>query len=61
MLPFQTENGTRKPRRFSLIRLPLAHRANGFVVCPFVYDETNGRYPFANGLNELAHLRKYVH
>jgi hypothetical protein len=30
-----------------------------FVVCPFVYEETNGSYPFAsglNGLNGLAHL-----
>jgi hypothetical protein len=30
-----------------------------FFVCPFVYKETNGSYPFANGLNglkELAHL-----
>ncbi len=29
MLPFQTENRKRKPRRFSLILLPFAHRANG--------------------------------
>ncbi len=27
-----------------------------FVVCPFVYAETNRIYPFANGLNGLAHL-----
>ncbi len=30
-----------------------------FIVCPFVAEETNGSYPFANGLNrlnELAHL-----
>ncbi len=29
-----------------------------FVVCPFVDEETNGRFPFANGLtglNGLAH------
>jgi hypothetical protein len=25
-----------------------------FVVCPFVCEETNGRFPFANGLNGLA-------
>jgi hypothetical protein len=25
-------------------------------VCPFVDEETNGTYPFANGLNGLAHL-----
>jgi hypothetical protein len=45
MLPFQTENRQLKPRRFSLTRSPFAHRANGslsFVVCPFVYEETNG-------------------
>ncbi len=34
-------NGKRKPRRFSLIRLPFVNR-------------TNGSYPFANGLNGLA-------
>jgi hypothetical protein len=27
-----------------------------FVVCPFVDKLTNGTYPFANGLNGLAHL-----
>ncbi len=27
-----------------------------FVVCPFVFKETNGSYPFANRLNGLAHL-----
>jgi hypothetical protein len=27
-----------------------------FVVCSFVDEETQGSYPFANGLNELAHL-----
>ncbi len=27
-----------------------------FVVCPFVDEETNGSYPFANGLNRLAYL-----
>jgi hypothetical protein len=40
-------NGKRKPRRFSLIRLTSAHRANG-------------SYPFANGLNGLAHLCLYL-
>jgi hypothetical protein len=43
--------------RFSLIRLPFARRQNEeFVVCPFVDEETNGIYPFANGLNGLAHI-----
>jgi hypothetical protein len=32
-----------------------------FVVCPFVDEETNGSYPFANGLNELAHLVTITH
>jgi hypothetical protein len=27
-----------------------------FVICPFVYEEANGRYPFANGINDFAHL-----
>jgi hypothetical protein len=27
-----------------------------FVVCLFVDEETNGSYPFANGLNRLGHL-----
>ncbi len=43
MLPFQTKNGKRKPRRLSLIHLLFAHR-------------TNGSNPLANGLNGLAHL-----
>jgi hypothetical protein len=45
---------------FSLIRILFAHRANGkFLLCPFVDEETDGSYPFANGvkgLNVLAHL-----
>jgi hypothetical protein len=28
-----------------------------FVVCPFVDEETNESYPFANRLNALAPLR----
>ncbi len=31
-----------------------------FVVCPFVYKETNGSYPFSNGLRGLAHLCLYA-
>ncbi len=27
-----------------------------FVVCPFVYEEKNVSYLFANGLNGLVHL-----
>ncbi len=39
---------------YSLIRLPFRHREKGIL--PFVDEETNGSYPFANGLNGLAHL-----
>ncbi len=49
-------NGKRKPRWFSFTRLPFAHHANGFVVCPFITEETNGSFPFSNGLNRLGHL-----
>ncbi len=31
-----------------------------FGVCPSFYEETNGSYPFANGLNGLAHLCRQV-
>jgi hypothetical protein len=34
-----------------------------FVVCSFVYEETNGTYPFGNGLdglNGLAHVCRKV-
>jgi hypothetical protein len=58
----QMENEKRKPRRFSLIRLPFAHRAkNCFSFCPFIDEETNGSYPFANGLNGLNGLNILAH
>jgi hypothetical protein len=38
-------NGKWKPRRFSLIRFPFAHRANGGLICPFVDEEANRSYP----------------
>ncbi len=57
MLPFQTENGKSEAQAIFL---------NPFIVCSsykrkcflclFVYEETNGSYPFANGVNVLAHL-----
>ncbi len=66
MLPFQTENRKRSPGKCFF---------NPFTVCswckqkcvvsPFVDEETNGSYPFANrlnglsGLNGLAHLWRY--
>jgi hypothetical protein len=40
---FEKEN----VKQFFLVRLPFAHRANGdrrFVVCPFAYEVTNGKY-----------------
>jgi hypothetical protein len=51
-------NGKRKSKRFTLIRLPFAHCANGrfLFVHPFVDEETNKSYPFVQGLNRLAHL-----
>ncbi len=60
-LPSQLENGKRKPRRFSFICLPFAHRANRSLlfVCLFTRNKQklsiywlNG----LNGLNGLAHL-----
>ncbi len=38
---------------------PFSSCKRKFVVCPFVGEETNGSYPFANGLNGqngFAHL-----
>jgi hypothetical protein len=52
----QVEKEKRKTRRFSLHCLSFAHRANGFIFCPFVDEETNESCPFANKLNGLAHL-----
>jgi hypothetical protein len=52
-------NGNRKPRRFSVIQLPFARCANKRkFFLSFADEETNGSYPFANGLNRLAHLRE---
>ncbi len=49
----QTENRKRKLAIFLnpfTICLPCKQK---FVICPFVDEETNGSYPFANGLNRL--------
>jgi hypothetical protein len=57
LLLFQKKNGKRKPKRFSFIRLPFAHRTNGSLFCPFVYKTKRKLCcPFANGLNGLARL-----
>jgi hypothetical protein len=60
MLPFKTQNKKQKPRRFSLICFPLAHRENGSLsfVRLLTKKETEVS-PLAhelNGLNGLAHL-----
>jgi hypothetical protein len=57
----ETSNGKWKPRRFFLIRLPVAHCAiESLSFYPFVEKETNESYPFANRLNGFAHLWYYV-
>jgi hypothetical protein len=58
MLPFQTKNPS--PGDFSLIHLPIAHRANGSLlfVC-FVDKETESSYPFASRLYRVTHLCQY--
>jgi hypothetical protein len=56
----QTENGKQKHRRFSLIHLLFSHHTNRSLL--FLYlQETNGSYPFANGLNGLTHLCQCPH
>jgi hypothetical protein len=42
-------------KRTSVFRFPYVVQTE-IVVCPFVYEETNGSYPFANGLNGLNRL-----
>jgi hypothetical protein len=37
-------------------RPPGSSRKSKFILCPFFDQETNGSYPFANGLNGLADL-----
>ncbi len=56
MLLFQAENGAQ------VIFLKLFTVCSSckwkFFVCPFVYEETKGRYLFANGLNTLNRLER---
>jgi hypothetical protein len=52
------ENGKQKPSRspdvfFNLFTVCSLYKWN-FVVCLFVDEETNGSYPFSNGLNGFA-------
>ncbi len=55
-------NGNGKTETQAIFLNPFANSSSckrKFVVCPFVEEETNGRYPFANELNWLngfAHL-----
>ncbi len=44
-------NGTNEKRQLPFSVCSPCKRK--FVVCPFVDEETNGNYPFANGLNRL--------
>ncbi len=49
-------NGKRKPMRLFTVCSSWKRK---FVICPFVHEETNRSYPFANGLNGqngCAHL-----
>jgi hypothetical protein len=52
----ETSNGNRMPRRFSTIRFPFAHYANGSLSFVRLLTKKHGSYPFANGLNG----RKFV-
>ncbi len=51
MMPFQTENGS--PGDFLNPITVWSSCKGNFAVCLFVDKETNGKYPFANGLNGL--------
>jgi hypothetical protein len=55
-LKYQTENGKQTPCHFLNPFIVCSLCKRKFVVCPYVNEETNGSYPFANGLNGLAHL-----
>jgi hypothetical protein len=57
-------NGKRKKKAQAIFLNPFTVCSSckrKFVVCPFVDEETNGSFPFADGLNGprngLAHLR----
>ncbi len=61
MLLFQTENGKRMPRQFSLIRLPFANRANGSMSFVRLFTKNNlrkisvrKRTKWINGLDHLC-------
>jgi hypothetical protein len=52
------ENGKKKHRQFSLIHLLFAHCETEVCRLLFVDKETNGSYPFANGLNGIIGLAR---
>jgi hypothetical protein len=52
-------NGKRKPRLFSFHPFTVCSLCKQkFVVYPFVYEETNGSYPFSKRLNGLNRLNR---
>jgi hypothetical protein len=53
---FKKSNGKRKPRCFLILFTVCSSCKRKFVVFPFVDIETNGSYPFENGLNRLNGL-----
>jgi hypothetical protein len=53
----ETSNGKRKAEVQTIFLNPFTICSFcRFVVCPFVDEDTNGSYPFANGLNRLYRL-----
>jgi hypothetical protein len=39
---------------YTVVNAAVSIRKRKFVICPFVYEQTNGSYPFANGPYRLA-------
>ncbi len=60
MLPFQTENGSQAIFLINPFAVCSSCKRK-FVVCLFVYFETNGSCPFANGLNGITHLGYFLY
>jgi hypothetical protein len=54
------KHGNRMPRRFSTIRLPFAHCANGILSFVRLLTKKHGSNPFANGLNGLKFVPDYM-
>ncbi len=60
ILPFQMENGKRKPGQFSLVWLPFAHSANWNLSLVRLFTKKQTKVPFANGLNRLYRLARLL-